>query len=1608
MKRTFKWSTLKHLLCAGAVLVQCMVSAAVLQWTAEVAQPLPYDAQLFQGETMEFCAKLVNYGAPLTSAGTATFYYQSPDMGETEWYTSPVTWEPATGTARLTWTPAMDAGAKRYRFFIGLTTADGTLYRVYGSIQMRASPGFSPGTPIPQDSLAKVEQWLKECRDLVAAAETARAEEDAALLEKIEALETVDEAVAEALIGKAEVEHEHPQYLTALPEGLVTQAEVTEALAQKAAVDHTHEALEARVEALEGATGDSAEVGEVRSALANEVVAREAGDSALSGRVATVESRISIVENNQSDLKQKADAEALTAEVSARQAGDAALEQALALETAQRQTQLTALANAVNSKASATHGHAMAEVAGLEDALAARALQTQADALSERVGALEATAGASAEVGEVRSALADEVRAREAGDSALSGRVTTVESRINIVENNVAEIRGNVETAVTTVANAVQAAETAERRSEAYEAAAEEALQTVTQLSGKLDERLDNFGAEVAESAEAAVKALGEEMVTSLEGVRTEQAALGQSMVILDEVKIDRIFGETKVFDTEALSGVVTNDYGSISLRYFTMQPYYHLGLRQALRLQSLTLRYGEDIYDHCEEPEVSGIRLYVAREPYEWSGFSQGTPYELLYESEWIDAPKGTLADGDTYCVKLTAVKEHVIDPRDTLVVYALGKASDGTWSLYPLQLQRVGYNPSRTYTHMCPWDYTEADPSQPYDDESNALIVNSSLGGAVKISFEYTEEVLLTDLATRLETLETGGGLGGGVSEERLAEAIEAALAEEVATREEADVKLSAQVPVVRATLPNANNNANGYGYRGPLSRLGVYGEAVVIRRLAITTRASGNQNTTVPLWARVVRNVDGAWVVCAQAKEPRKWEEVAPGAELAWEMVPVPGVLPPSADEEVAIVWVNDPDAPAAQSDGQVSWRTVSVAGGLGFALPNVPTTSSSIQSWSPRIVLDFTAVTKALEGEGSVTTIDETTTFTSSDGATTMTLPWNAEPNSYSEDGAVGVAAIYGSGLNGFAVTDGKGNAVDFTLSGSNYGSISVMVDSYDYGQWSRYVLPKAIDSSLNATSTNPVQNKVLYSALNNKADKTALNGKASKIEFNSDNNTIPYVEAHGTSTHALRTVFNANNEADNWAEKFDNAKLTFEWWHQYNNVKEDSFDVPMTAFRALAEGGGGNTEVWKGNVGFGEQDTFFGPKAVASGEGQFYKGYPRLHNHGQDIHEVSGFSRDSRDDESVWSHRLLLPWDLAKANDTSYLMAGVVWNGKRRILNHPDYGLETTFVQPLIPENTGGTKSYGLTHAIPCFENSPMYWNGNIIFNDSAMMDSGVPAQPTKAVIVPWARVEGLVGSPSELALKSDVDALQALIGGGSGGGASVTGEATGVYIGGGDASFGFYKKDNKTLYANISGSLEGDGNYDIPTTAVTTELNSKITSLNSSITSLNNRVGNVEGASYSAVSTGDGPPLDEFTTSDFDFRSNASCVGLWNNGGALIGTVEIDGVGYLLWKGSGNNQIYKYTLPTPPEARTSNTLAWQANTSLLTVTPDLLTGVTFDVTGWPEGGTLLVKLTTPEDFELPEEVRLVGYFALEPASTYQLSAYVVGGVMHLVPLVKED
>lgn len=535
----------------------------------------------------------------------------------------------------------------------------------------------------------------------------------------------------------------------------------------------------------------------------------------------------------------------------------------------------------------------------------------------------------------------------------------------------------------------------------------------------------------------------------------------------------------------------------------------------------------------------------------------------------------------------------------------------------------------------------------------------------------------------------------------------------------------------------------------------------------------------------------------------------------------------------------------------------------------------------------------------------------------------------------------------------------------------------------------------MDSTLSASSTNPVQNQAVKAALDKKAEKShthtisqvtnlqtqlsQLDYKASKSTFNSDDIILPYVKANGASMHALRTVFDANNDADNWAEKFDNAKLTFEWWHQYDNVKEDSFDVPMKTFRELAASGGGHTEVWRGNVGFGEQDTFFGPRKVADGEGQFLNGYPRLHNHGQDIHEVSGFSRDSRDDETVWSHRLLLPWDLAKANDTSYLLAGVVWESTR-------LGVNTRFVQPLLPTNTPeATSALGLPYALPCFENSPIYWNGHLIFSDDGAS--------VKQVQIPWDKIAN--GQTARLALE------------GESGGGSLTMERNdstkeiSIYDGSSDSYIGVFRvAQDGTFKCNYK---DTQNTFKLPK-AIDSALSATSTN------PVQNKAIKAALDTTAAVSFGSMPSVSLSKDGKCFNIQSADDVGMigaeitYPNGTKVV-LVKSETVMDLATRVNA----LESAAPSEPEARTSNTLSWQANTSLLTVTPNADGAVVFDPTGWPEGQSLLVRLTTPEDFGgVPASVRLVGYFDLEPASTYQLTAYVVGGTLHVVPLLREE
>lgn len=186
---------------------------------------------------------------------------------------------------------------------------------------------------------------------------------------------------------------------------------------------------------------------------------------------------------------------------------------------------------------------------------------------------------------------------------------------------------------------------------------------------------------------------------------------------------------------------------------------------------------------------------------------------------------------------------------------------------------------------------------------------------------------------------TLALLSDITGGVSTEALNQEIERAKAAE-----------ASKVSLLSRVTGTAVGNFDGYGYRGTLRNLGLFGGAVVVSTLGIVTREGTNQNAGVPLWARILKVVDGSWVVAAQSKTSRRWNEVSAGSVLEFEMEHVAGVLPPRDDEVIAIVWVNRADAAATVSNGAVSFRYANVSGGITGELPSNPT-GGNVQNYSP---------------------------------------------------------------------------------------------------------------------------------------------------------------------------------------------------------------------------------------------------------------------------------------------------------------------------------------------------------------------------------------------------------------------------------------------------------------------------------------------------------------------------------------------------------------------------------------------------------------------------------------------------------------------------------
>jgi hypothetical protein len=140
---------MKHLLlviCLSLASLQASALPVPARWTIDVSKADQPPAMLisFQGESIALQAQLNSVGVPLAfpTNSSVTFNWATNSTGP--FWSAAASLGTSTGTVRYTWTPSNDIGAATYVFYFGITDTTGTIYRAYGQIRMRPSPGFNP------------------------------------------------------------------------------------------------------------------------------------------------------------------------------------------------------------------------------------------------------------------------------------------------------------------------------------------------------------------------------------------------------------------------------------------------------------------------------------------------------------------------------------------------------------------------------------------------------------------------------------------------------------------------------------------------------------------------------------------------------------------------------------------------------------------------------------------------------------------------------------------------------------------------------------------------------------------------------------------------------------------------------------------------------------------------------------------------------------------------------------------------------------------------------------------------------------------------------------------------------------------------------------------------------------------------------------------------------------------------------------------------------------------------------------------------------------------------------------------------------------------------
>lgn len=154
MKRVLgHWSLV--ILCATVL----RAAPIAVRWQVDVSgtrEPSPVLVPAFQGETLSL-EPTCYFGrtlAPIATNATVTLYWATNAIGP--WWSKPADLGAGTGTLQATWGPTNDMGAAAYLFFLAATDPSGAVYRAYGRIAMRASPGYNPAILPPPATLGDI------------------------------------------------------------------------------------------------------------------------------------------------------------------------------------------------------------------------------------------------------------------------------------------------------------------------------------------------------------------------------------------------------------------------------------------------------------------------------------------------------------------------------------------------------------------------------------------------------------------------------------------------------------------------------------------------------------------------------------------------------------------------------------------------------------------------------------------------------------------------------------------------------------------------------------------------------------------------------------------------------------------------------------------------------------------------------------------------------------------------------------------------------------------------------------------------------------------------------------------------------------------------------------------------------------------------------------------------------------------------------------------------------------------------------------------------------------------------------------------------------------